>query len=124
MKQLNGSPEIEEHRKVRIHKNGEKILQNSSPGESDRCENNFMYVDHQDNIIQTSRQSFPINYFISLRNSGIYRQISKETFWLNRLTEVEIIEFTLVEEGGLGDIPKPIPLARSQVKSRTPLNNQ
>ena len=26
-----------------------KILQNSSLGESDKCENNFMYLDHQDN---------------------------------------------------------------------------
>ena len=34
-----------------------KILQNSSLGESDKCENSFMYLDHQKQWnIQTDRQ--------------------------------------------------------------------
>ena len=67
VKQLNGSPQIEEHRKVRIHKDGEKILQNSSPGRVTDVKI-ILSVDHQDNILQRSWQSFPINYSISLRN--------------------------------------------------------
>ena len=46
MKQLSGSQEIKEHiKKVAIRKKGQKTPQNSSPGQSDRCGNNFMHLD-------------------------------------------------------------------------------
>ena len=64
LKQLNSSQEST---------NTQKISQNSSPGKSDRCGNNFVYLDHQDNALQRSLQSFQANYYLSLRNGGIYR---------------------------------------------------
>ena len=66
-------------KKVTIHKNGQKITQNSFPGETDRSENNFMHFDHQDNTFQRSKQSFQTNYCISLRNGKIYKETDKQT---------------------------------------------
>ena len=37
-----------------IHKTGQKIIQNNFPGESDRCENNFIHLDYQDNTFKVS----------------------------------------------------------------------
>lgn len=59
MKQLSGSQEIKEHiKKVAIRKKGQKIPQNSSPGQSDRCGNNFMHLDQQDSTFQKFLEIF------------------------------------------------------------------
>ena len=75
-----------------------------------------MHLDHQDNTLQRSLQSFQTNYYISLRNSGIYKQTDKQTVWLNYPTDAENNKFTLLEEGeGTWEIfLKTIPLARNQ----------
>ena len=79
-------------KKVTICKNGQKISQYSPHEESDKCESNFMYLGHQDNIFQMTLQSFQTNDHLSLRNSGKYKQNGN-------LTEVENTEFALVEKG-------------------------
>ena len=76
---MNGSQEMEEHKKATIQKNGRNPTQNNSLGESDMWENNFMHLDHRYNTLQKSLKSFQTNYCISLRNSGIYKQTDKQT---------------------------------------------
>ena len=61
MKQLNGSQEIEEHKKVMILKKVPKQLP-WGDAVSDRYENNFMHLDHQDNTLERSLQSFQRKY--------------------------------------------------------------
>ena len=68
MTQLNDSLEIEEYQHyIKI----DKKTQDNSPGDSGRCENNFMQLDHQDNSLQRSLRSFQTHYYIILRNSEI-----------------------------------------------------
>ena len=55
------------------------LKKNNSPGESDRCENNFMHFNHQDNTLERSLQRFQTNYHISLGNSEIYKQTERQT---------------------------------------------
>lgn len=55
-----------------------KIIQNGSPGETERCENNFMDLDYQDNSLQKSLQSFQKIHCVTLKNSGTYKQIDKQ----------------------------------------------
>ena len=57
-----GSQEIEEHQKRNTTQKWAKTVQNSSHGESDKCENNFIELHHQDNTLKKSLQSFQINY--------------------------------------------------------------
>ena len=71
LNQLNDSQKIDEHKKIMIQTYEEKIPQNSSPGEIDRCENNFMHLNYEDNILQRFLQSSLTSYFISLKNGGI-----------------------------------------------------
>ena len=71
LNQLNDSQKIDEHKKIMIQTYEEKIPQNSSPGEIDRCENNFMHLIYEDNILQRFLQSSLTSYFISLKNGGI-----------------------------------------------------
>ena len=107
LNQLNDSQKIDEHKKIMIQTYEEKIPQNSSPGEIDRCENNFMHLNYEDNILQRFLQSSLTNYFISLKNGGIYKQINKQTTWLNSLIEDENTKYTLVEKVvGIGKSPK------------------
>ena len=47
-----------------------KTSQNSSLGKSDKCDKNFMHLDHQDNTFWIGQWQ---NYYLSLRNSGIYK---------------------------------------------------
>ena len=61
MKQLNGSQEIEEHKKVMILKKVPKQLP-WGDAVSDTYENNFMHLDHQDNTLERSLQSFQRKY--------------------------------------------------------------
>ena len=97
-----------------MHKNGQKIIQNSSAEES---KNNLMHLEHQDNTLQRSLQSFQVNYCISLRNSGMYKQINKQTIWLNSLTEPENTEFTLVGVGAYQISPEINPFVRNQMSN-------
>ena len=71
LNQLNDSQKIDEHKKIMIQTYEQKIPQNSSPGEIDRCENNFMHLNYKDNILQRFLQSSLTSYFISLKNGGI-----------------------------------------------------
>ena len=48
--------------------------QNGYLGKNGRYENNFMHLYDEDNTLQMSLQSFQKQYFLSLRNSGIYKQ--------------------------------------------------
>ena len=57
-----------------------KISQKSSLDESGQCKNNFMGLDHLDNTLQRSVQSFQTNYCICLRKANIKteRQTDKQ----------------------------------------------
>ena len=61
MKQLNESQEIEEPKKVTIHK-WAKNTSNSSHEESNMNSNNFMYLDHKGSTFQRSLQSLQTIY--------------------------------------------------------------
>ena len=51
VEQLNGSQGIEEYKKSNYRKTGQRIPKISSPGESDKCGNNFMHLNQQDNSL-------------------------------------------------------------------------
>ena len=87
----------------------------------------FHGLNEQNNILQRSLQSFKTNYYITLWNTGVFKQTDKQILWLNSITEIENTEFTLVtEEVQTSKIyPKTIPLVRNETsKIHTPSNNQ
>ena len=49
VKQLNGSQEIQEHEKSNSTQRWTKNNSIKPHGKSDKCENNFMHLGHQDN---------------------------------------------------------------------------
>ena len=60
-----------------------------------------MHLNHQNDTLPRSQQSFQRNFSIYLRTSGTKKQSDKWTILLNSLTEVENTDFNLVEDCGV-----------------------
>ena len=101
VKQLNGSQEIEEHKKVMILKNGKNVPKQLPWGDvvSDRYENNFMHLDHQDNTLLSSLQSFQRKY-VFLKNIVEYTNRKTENLPEQASRCWRYTESALVEEEG------------------------
>ena len=94
-----------------------KIPQNSSPGASNKYENNFIHLNSHNNALPWSLERFQRNYCISLKIVEYRNRLTNRKFiwiwkyWFNPSGEVY---------RGLGDVPKPTLL----IEVKFSLNNQ